>query len=380
VARIRTIKPQFFRHRRLYLAEAESGLPLRVAFAGLWTCADREGRFKWEPEELKLDCLPYDELEFSRVLDALAERGFIFQYVLDDKEYGVIPGFKEHQVINIREATSQLPEPPPELHVSAHARTCKGVHEPRGVNIPETLRTTVIARDKKCLRCSMTDDLTVDHIFPQSIGGTHAIANLRTLCRPCNSRRPVAGQALIDDLALDGLTLADMPRMCMHVHTQGEGKGKEGNKEGKGKDSRAASPPNEDFETLRKVYPRRKGNYAWKAAERKFNSLVKTGVDPKVIIEAAKRLAVTLRAKIGTEFIPMPASWLNSEDFLESAVTAFEASAEPIRLNWDEALSQFKRTGHWSRSAPANDISLAPPELLTKHGLMPDGRKLQEIA
>lgn len=112
MARIRSIKPDFFRHRRLYLAEIETELPLRVAFAGLWCCADREGRFKWEPEELKLDCLPFDELEFSRVLDALTTRQFIVGYTVDGRKYGFIPGFRKHQVVNNRESASQIPDPP----------------------------------------------------------------------------------------------------------------------------------------------------------------------------------------------------------------------------------------------------------------------------
>jgi len=111
MARIRTVKPEFFRHRRLYLAEQETQLPLRVAFAGLWTVADREGRFKWEPEELKLDCLPYDDLDFSRVLHALTTRGFVVKYASNGREFGAIPGFLKHQVINNREAPSILPEP-----------------------------------------------------------------------------------------------------------------------------------------------------------------------------------------------------------------------------------------------------------------------------
>jgi len=141
-------------------------------------------------------------------------------------------------------------------------------------------------------------------------------------------------------------------------------------------ESRAASPSSEDFETLKKVFPRRKGNYAWKAAERKFNALVKTGVDPKVIIAAAIRLCDTLKSKIGTEYIPMPASWLNSEDFIDLAVSSFEPAA-PDKLSWDEALDQFKRTKNWSRYAPASDLSQAPAELLAKHGLLPDGRRIQ---
>lgn len=111
MARIRTIKPEFFRHEALYEAEQETGLPLRIAFAGLWTAADREGRFRWAPRQLKLDCLPYDDADFSRVLDALMTRGFIVKYAVDSKYYGHIPSWKQHQVINNREKPSDLPSP-----------------------------------------------------------------------------------------------------------------------------------------------------------------------------------------------------------------------------------------------------------------------------
>jgi hypothetical protein len=111
MARIRTIKPDFFRHGGLYDAERETGMPLRVAFAGMWTAADREGRFRWKPRELKLDCLPHDEVDFSRVLDALLTRGFIVKYAVEGDEYGHIPSWHEHQIINNREKPSSLPEP-----------------------------------------------------------------------------------------------------------------------------------------------------------------------------------------------------------------------------------------------------------------------------
>jgi hypothetical protein len=113
MGRIRTIKPEFFRHEELYRAEIESGLPLRVAFAGLFTVADREGRFKWLPKHLKLDVLPWDNVDFTEVLAVLAGHGFIVRYLVDGKVYGYIPSFKNHQVINNKESKSNIPEPPP---------------------------------------------------------------------------------------------------------------------------------------------------------------------------------------------------------------------------------------------------------------------------
>jgi hypothetical protein len=111
MGRIRTIKPEFFKHSGLFDAEQETGLPLRLGYAGLWTCCDREGRFKWRPRELKLDILPYDNCEFSHVLDALASRGFLVKYGSGTEVFGHIPSWKTHQFINNKEAQSTLPNP-----------------------------------------------------------------------------------------------------------------------------------------------------------------------------------------------------------------------------------------------------------------------------
>lgn len=109
--RIRTVKPEFYIHEYLYDAEKDFDLPLRLAFSGLWTCCDREGRFEWRPRTLKAAILPHDDIDFSRVLDALMSRGFVVKYRVNDKHYGCIPSWKNHQVINNRERLSVLPEP-----------------------------------------------------------------------------------------------------------------------------------------------------------------------------------------------------------------------------------------------------------------------------
>ena len=109
MARIRTVKPELFRHDLLHEAEQKSGLPLRLAYIGLFTSCDREGRFKWKPRALKLDVLPYDDLDFSRVLDALSTHGFIVKYEFEGDFFGCIPTWSQHQVINNRESASTLP-------------------------------------------------------------------------------------------------------------------------------------------------------------------------------------------------------------------------------------------------------------------------------
>jgi len=117
--RIRTIKPEFFVHEALFELEKSSKLPIRIAFAGLWCAADREGRFKWEPRRLGVQILPYDNLDFSRVLDALTTRDFIRRYQVSSVLYGYIPSFLKHQIINNRERPSELPEYVDGEHIDA---------------------------------------------------------------------------------------------------------------------------------------------------------------------------------------------------------------------------------------------------------------------
>jgi hypothetical protein len=112
VARIRTIKPEAFVHEGLFDLERATKLPIRWAFAGLWCHADRRGRFEWRPRRLKPGILPHDSLDFSRVLDALATRGFVVKYACQQVEYGWIPSFQRHQVINNRESESSFPPHP----------------------------------------------------------------------------------------------------------------------------------------------------------------------------------------------------------------------------------------------------------------------------
>ncbi|BAO90726.1 hypothetical protein [Caballeronia cordobensis] len=112
MGRIRTVKPKLFTHEGLFDAEHESGLPLRLAFIGLFTEADREGRFQWRPRTLKAAILPFDDLDFSHVLDALATRGFLVKYASRSGEkLGAIPTFRHHQAINNKETQSELDPP-----------------------------------------------------------------------------------------------------------------------------------------------------------------------------------------------------------------------------------------------------------------------------
>lgn len=110
MGRIRTVKPELFTHEGLYDLEVASGLPCRLAFIGIFTAADREGRFKWRGRTLKTSILPWDDLDFDRILEALHGAGFLEKYEMDGELFGVIPTWRKHQHINGREKESEIPD------------------------------------------------------------------------------------------------------------------------------------------------------------------------------------------------------------------------------------------------------------------------------
>ncbi len=109
--RIRTLKPEIHLDEELWDLEEETGFPIFRAFTGIINHADREGRFEWRPRALKAGILPYWDGDFSRVLHALATRGFLVHYACGGREYGALRTFSRHQSINNREAPSEIPSP-----------------------------------------------------------------------------------------------------------------------------------------------------------------------------------------------------------------------------------------------------------------------------
>lgn len=186
-------------------------------------------------------------------------------------------------------------------------------------HISDAVKRAAWVRDGgKCRKCESIKNIEYDHVHPVSRGGNSELDNIQLLCRACNRSKRVSVDTGVathaEQIDTDSLGSRSLEKR---------------REENKTEKTIVAKAPigNSDFEELKRVYPRRSGNYGWKAAEKKFNALVKTGADPKAIIAAAVKLCTTLRSKIGTEFIPMPATWLNSEDFAELAADAMAQSA-----------------------------------------------------
>lgn len=108
MARLRTLKPEFFTHELL----AELSPLHRLLYAGLWCHADREGRLEDRPRYLKTVILPYDDCDVDRMLADLQRQGFVVRYVANGRHCIHIPAFLRHQNPHQKEKDSELPPPP----------------------------------------------------------------------------------------------------------------------------------------------------------------------------------------------------------------------------------------------------------------------------
>lgn len=104
MARIRTIKPEFFTSEDIVALSPHA----RLLYIALWCEADKEGRMTWKPNTFKLRYLPGDAVDIQVLATELVQSGLV---VLYGDGYAVIPKFRLHQHINPRESDSQLPEP-----------------------------------------------------------------------------------------------------------------------------------------------------------------------------------------------------------------------------------------------------------------------------
>jgi hypothetical protein len=113
---------------------------------------------------------------------------------------------------------------------------------------------------------------------------------------------------------------------------------------------------------------------------------VKSGLDPGMLIDEVRKFAAAemSRGNVGTCFIPQATKWLNEQRWADhAAIAALQAIGGTPEIPIEDAVKSLARCGHWSRHAgpePGLAGCRAPPEMLAKYGLGPDGRKLPQSA
>jgi hypothetical protein len=121
MARIRTIKPEFFTSEDIVSLSPYA----RLLYIALWCEADRDGRMSWKPKTFKMRYFPADNVDVADLCNELLSAGLVTLYG-DGLAY--IPSFAKHQHINPRESASTLPDP----HASSTRQNASVTHREEG--------------------------------------------------------------------------------------------------------------------------------------------------------------------------------------------------------------------------------------------------------
>lgn len=115
MARIRSVKPEFWTDRKL----ARLSRDARLLYIALWNQADEHGRVHGDSRYIKGHCLPYDDdltlVAVERLVDELALAGRVVRYEHDGDPFLYLPRLAKHQRLEAAKVPSRLPEPPRSL-------------------------------------------------------------------------------------------------------------------------------------------------------------------------------------------------------------------------------------------------------------------------
>jgi len=106
MARIRTIKPEFWTDERL----TECSLSARLMFIGMWNFADDNGNMGYSAKRIKMQVFPADNIETQPLIEELLTHGMLTEYSVNGEKFLNIKGFGKHQVIN-RPSSTAIPKP-----------------------------------------------------------------------------------------------------------------------------------------------------------------------------------------------------------------------------------------------------------------------------
>jgi 5-methylcytosine-specific restriction endonuclease McrA len=256
--RIRTVKPEFWEDELLGVMPRDA----RLLFIATFNMADDEGLLRWTPAYIKAQAFMYDDdltiADVGKLMQCLTDTGLVFPYIggVARQQMAVVVNFRKHQRIN-RPQKSKLPPPSlgnykvREMYGRRDGWTCQLC----GGGIPQL----PVVND--------SHNLSIDHVRPVSAGGTDHPSNVRAAHQACNKSRrdtpegaeffPPRSLAGLEDSLNDALNRSRTNSLNDSVneshapqysnasgstdgnfsslnHSLTEGKGREGNREGKG--------------------------------------------------------------------------------------------------------------------------------------------------
>lgn len=320
--RARDIKPGFFKSDQL----AECSPWARLAFAGLWMLADREGRLEDRPKRIKAEILPYDNEDMDSLLNELQENELIIRYQVHGKRYIWIPKFLEHQRPHQNEKASEIPPYQPEREAVVpriEPVTCQEEKqsEPREQGLATKVQSPCNQGDKcftpreQALRPS---SLTPDILTPGS-----------TPLYPPKGEPDAVASGESEQAETETLVYPETePAVPEEPPVSPEQQAPKKKRKRKGSEDAPPLRP-EDWERWYALFPRKE---AKQPGIKAWNKAIEQGVLPSIdkLLEAlAWQIPANAWTPDRTKYIPLPATYINARRWQDEPPIVTRASPGP---------------------------------------------------
>jgi hypothetical protein len=220
MARIRSVKPEFWADEKLANAVSRDG---RLLYIGLWNLADEHARLRGAARYIKGQLFPYDDDMTVTVVDALlddlAAARKVMRYHCDGDAYLFLPNLAKHQRLEAAKVASKLPTPP-EKFPDSPLKNGSSTHLPDGsdhnaignvissqnqhVNVAETTRA-----DKSAPGADNLSLLYVAGSMEHGAGSMFVSENAADEPHPIDAAKPRDTTPARHDVELLCRTLAD---------------------------------------------------------------------------------------------------------------------------------------------------------------------------
>jgi len=247
MARIRTIKPEFWTDERI----VQLPFHTRLLFIGLWNFCDDQGCITDSPEKIRLQVLPADrEVDIEECLDLLVSCGLL-EILINEEGLRAfhVANWSKHQKIDnpakpkILDGTyRKMAIPSEDRRGLAKKYGClpgnSGSAECYFCGSPGMVHWHKLSSGRPSSWVSFSG-LEIDHLVPESKGGASASENLVLSCRSCNRGRNNKDHI---DFIFSGKAESQQFLAIPSYSSPLEGKGREG----KGKDVSSSIAPTDD--------------------------------------------------------------------------------------------------------------------------------------
>jgi 5-methylcytosine-specific restriction endonuclease McrA len=161
---------------------ADMGVAAGAVHGAVWRYIDlSDGLCKVSMDTLA-QCLHLSRATVVRYLHALVSAGYLEDTTPDTNgaPHAYRPTDYDEYVDTLRHYVQTVERP----------KATAGGRASHKHKIPDHIRWSVWERDNfTCKHCGSRRNLSVDHVVPESMGGTLTMENLQTLCKTCNCRK-----------------------------------------------------------------------------------------------------------------------------------------------------------------------------------------------